>query len=415
MTVQTMRRVDALLGRVLCWLLTVHRHLREAFERRPAAGSPQKILFIKLIEQGATVLAHDALRAAIERVGRERVFFCVFAENRGIVDVLDLIPPENVFAIRNAGIAECAIDTLRAVRAIRDVRIDTAIDMEFFARTPAILAYLSGAVRRVGLHRFTEEGPYRGDLMTHRVIHNPFLHVAQAYRLLVDALDADPADQPLAKLPIADTGGALPRFVPRSAERARVSALIEEVVGGRPPGPVVLLNPNATDLVPLRKWPAECFIELAQRLLAERPDVTVLVTGSESERESVDGVCRRIGSPRARSLAGRTSFRALMVLYTLADVLVTNDSGPGHFSALTDIQSIVLFGPGSPRQYGPLGTRHLALSANLACSPCVNVINHRRSPCTDNRCMQAISVDEVLAAVHVRLPPRLAATASAAG
>ncbi len=51
---------------------------------------------------GSTVLAYTAIRRAVEMVGRENVYFVVFAENRFILDLLDLIPPENVFAI-NAG------------------------------------------------------------------------------------------------------------------------------------------------------------------------------------------------------------------------------------------------------------------------------------------------------------------------
>jgi ADP-heptose:LPS heptosyltransferase len=147
-------------------------------------------------------------------------------------------------------------------------------------------------------------------------------------------------------------------------------------------------------------------ITLGRRLLATRPDVTVLVTGSVSERDAAEDLCRRIASPGAHSIAGRLSLRELLVLYTLADVLVTNDSGPGHFSSLTPIRSIVLFGPGAPEQYGPIGERIEILTAALACSPCSDVLNHRTSPCTDNRCMQAIAVDTVLTAVlaHVSTP-----------
>ena len=79
----------------------------------------------------------------------------------------------------------------------------------------------------------------------------------------------------------------------------------------------------------------------------------------------------------------------------MADVLVTNDSGPGHFSSMTDITSIVLFGPETPDVFGPLGPHTHVVRSNLACSPCVNVYNHRFSPCTNNVCMQQIEVDEV--------------------
>lgn len=405
-----MRRVDALIGRTLCWALTLHRRAVERFGGGESAPPVRRILFIKLIEQGATVLAYDAVRTAVERVGRDHVFFCVFAENRAILDLMDLVPGDNVLAIRSDTVPHLLADTLAVIRRARALGIDTTIDMEFFARGSAVLGYLTGAARRVGLHGFAEGAPYRGDLMTHRLIHTPFLHVARAYRLLVDALDVDPHDVPLMKVPRAQPA-ALPTFAPSDDERARVAALVAEIAGVRPDahgtcgGPIVLLNPNAGDLLPLRKWPADRFAELGRRLLAARPDLTILVTGSAAERDAADDLCGRIAAPRARSVAGRFTLRELLVLYGLADVLVTNDSGPGHFSSLTPIHGIVLFGPGAPEQFGPIGERSHVLTAALACSPCADVLNHRTSPCTNNVCMQAIGVDTVLAAVLARLPP----------
>jgi ADP-heptose:LPS heptosyltransferase len=99
-------------------------------------------------------------------------------------------------------------------------------------------------------------------------------------------------------------------------------------------------------------------------------------------------------------LAGRTTLREVLVLYGLAGVLVTNDSGPGHFASHTSIESVVLFGPGAPSQFGPIGGRSHVLWAGLACSPCANVYTHRFSTCTNNVCMQAIGVDEVYARVR---------------
>jgi len=93
-------------------------------------------------------------------------------------------------------------------------------------------------------------------------------------------------------------------------------------------------------------------------------------------------------------------------------VLVTNDCGPGHFASLTDVDSIVLFGPETPVVFGPLGPRSQAVTAGLACSPCMNVYNHRFSPCVHNACMHAISVDEVISRVHAALAARAAKRAA---
>lgn len=396
MKTETIRALDSSVGSVLCSLFTLHRRL---FGRIGEHGAEEarshRILFVKLIEQGATVLAYDAIRKASDRVGPENVFFCVFEENREIVDLLGLIPVENVIVIRSGTLIPLLRDVWRAVRRVRRLRIDTTIDMEFLSRTSAILAYLMGARRRVGLHRFSEEAPYRGDLMTHRVLYNPFLHTARAYSLLIDALDADPGDVPLVKVPIGPLPKSPPAFVPQEAEVQRLRALLDEAAGGQVDRPIVLLNPSCGDLLPLRRWPVERFAELGRRILTDHASATLVITGTPSERAGARALCRSIDSPRAVNMAGRTSVRELLVLCDLADLMVTNDSGPGHFATLTSIDTIVLFGPAAPSQFGPLGDRSQALWAGLACSPCANVYNHRFSACNNNVCMQAISVDQV--------------------
>jgi ADP-heptose:LPS heptosyltransferase len=391
------RWVDRYVGSILCFGLTLVRRVGDVFGgRKRALLPPSKILFIKLIEQGATVLAYGAIKKAAAKVGRENVYFCVFPENRAIVDLLELVPPENVIEIRSEGMLVFAVDVLRVVVFCRRKKIDTTIDMEFMARAPAILAFCTGARRRVGLHRFTTEGPYRGDLMTDRLPPNPYLHTAEAYSLLVHVLDAPPDEVPKGKMPVAEIEAPAPRFNPTDEERDRIAQLIEGEAGGSVGGPIVLLNPNASDLLPLRRWQSDRFVELGRRLLAEQADVTVAVTGAPSERSAAEEICAAIGEPpRVISLAGKTTLRDLLVVYSLADVLVTNDSGPGHFASLTEIHNIVLFGPASVTGWGPRGGRHHVIRADLACSPCVDSMNNRLSPCNDNVCMQSIGVDQV--------------------
>jgi ADP-heptose:LPS heptosyltransferase len=397
------RLIDLWAGRAVCFALTLVRYALDATLariRRPREHSVKKILVLKWIEQGATVLAYDAIAEAVSRVGRENVYFSVFNENREIIEILDLIPRENILPIRHASLPQFLLQVLGTLRAIRRLGIDSTVDMEFFARGTAIFAYLTGARNRVGLHRFTSEAPYRGDLLTHRVQYNPHLHITQAYRLLIEALFEKPSAQPAGKKALGSNPHALPQFRPTDAETARVRSILERQAGGAPLGSrIVILNPNASDLLPLRKWETSRFVELGSRILERNPDVTVVITGAPSERESAEAVCSALNSPRALSVAGHTTLREVMVLYTLADVMVTNDSGPGHFAALSEMDSIVLFGPETPRLFGSLSPNSHAMWAALGCSPCVNQLNHRHSPCGDNVCMQAITVDQVYAQV----------------
>ncbi|MCX7983071.1 MAG: glycosyltransferase family 9 protein [Syntrophales bacterium] len=389
---------------MVCFLLTLIRYAIDlSLGRRVFRSRPKKIVFIKLVEQGATVLASSAIRRACDLVGKHNVYFLVFDDNKEILTILDLIPEDNIISIRHGNLLIFFHDVLLALWRIRRLEIDAAVDMEFFARASAIMAYLSGARIRVGLHRFTSEAPYRGDLMTHRVQYNPYLHTAQFYRILVETLTEEPEEIPLWKGELEDNWHGVPRFFPSPEEREKVWQLLCKEAGYTPRGRIVLLNPNASDLLPLRKWPEERFVALGRKLLAFYEDVTLVITGAPSEMTAALSIAHKIGDTRVVSLAGKTSLRELLVLYTLADVLVTNDSGPGHFASLTDIFNIVLFGPETARLFGPIAGRGRVIEAGLACSPCVNVFNHRFSPCKNNVCMTSISVDEVLATIKAVL------------
>lgn len=393
-----MRRVDGSIGRFLCALLTVVRRVTDPV--RPLSAEPRRILVIKLAEQGATVVAHPALADAAALVGADNVFVMVFAENRFILDELEVVPQTNVITIRTDGVAHLARDLWAAVVTARRVGVDTAIDFDSFSRVSAVLAYLSGARRRSGLHSFHGEGPNRGDLMTHRVAANPHLHASDGFRCLVEAARRDPGTLPTLDLTgVAAAPTAVPALRPEPHETESVNALLHRRFGHDPNGRLVILNANAGDLVPLRRWPDDRYVSLARHLLRTHPDLHIVLTGAAAEARRAQELERRIASERCRSVAGDTSLRELLVLDTLADVLVTNDSGPAHFADLTPIEVVVLFGPETPVAFGSRSPRSHHITAEVTCSPCLNVFNGRQSDCTDNICMQRITVERVAAVV----------------
>lgn len=392
MNANSIRLADVWLGLPACALLTLFRKL---FDHRRPTKPVQRILFLKLVEQGATVLAYPALRDAVAKVGRENVFFMVLAENRPILDLLDVIPPANVIVVPTGGLWTTLRGMLGAIARIRGARVDAVIDYELFSRASAVLAYLSGAVRRIGYHGYHGDGPWRGDLMTHRLVCNPHLHMQTVMSLMVEAVGRDPSDLPALDIDVRTLDTELKRFEASEAETASVSGIIADASGIAATGSLVLLNANASDLLPLRKWDGARYVDLATRLLAADPELRIAFTGAPSEAAAAKALVRKVGSPRCFSLAGETTMRQLIVLYTLADLLVTNDSGPAHFASLTGIDVITLFGPETPAVFGVRGPLSHILHAGLPCSPCVNAANNRLSACRNNLCMQAITVEIV--------------------
>jgi len=393
---RTLQWIDRRIGAPVCFLLTAVRRIGGLF----GGGRPipvRSILFLKLAEQGSTVLAHEAVSRAVERVGRENVHFLVFEENRFIVDVIGLVPPGNVFTVRTGSAWAMATSALGVISEIRRKKFDACIDMEFFARFSAAIAYLTGAPVRVGFHVFFGEGPYRGDLMTHRLLYNPHLHTSRAFTGLVMALDSDPAAFPTFGV-VPPESRPLPVFAPAAGEVAEVASILSGA--GIPAGArLVILNANASDLLPLRKWDSSNYAALARRLIHEFPEIWIGFTGSPEEAPRIAEIAASVGSPRSVCLAGRTTLRQLLVLFSLAEVLVTNDSGPAHFGALTTIDVVALFGPETPLLFAAPGPRNHSIWAGIACSPCINAFNNRQTACRDNVCMKAITVEQVFAAV----------------
>ncbi|OHB51637.1 MAG: hypothetical protein A2Y12_01985 [Planctomycetes bacterium GWF2_42_9] len=395
MKIKTMRLIDHWVGRPICFVLTVVNKLIGIFVTPKAPAKFNSILFIKLAEQGATVLADSAIRKAIEMVGKENVYFLVFKQNRFILDVMNLIPAKNVLTIDEKNIFSLFFGTISSILSIRRMRIDAAINFEFFARFSAILTYLSGAKVRVGFHTFADESPYVGDLMTHRMSYNPHLHTSQTFETMVDALTLPAEEMPRMNIEAPELKAIESKFVPEQQELSEFKTLFEKEAQTNNFSPLILINANASDMLPLRRWPTERYEELAKRLIEKFPSLHIAFTGSSEETEKAMQIVNAVNSQRCFSMTGKTTLKQLMLLYCLADVLITNDSGPAHFAALTDIQVITLFGPETPKLFGAIGERSHILWKNIPCSPCVSAYNNRNSVCEDNVCMQRISVDEV--------------------
>ena len=391
--ISTLQRTDRWIGAPLCAILTL---LRKIFE---SAGPPgprqvQRILFVKFAEQGSTVLAYPAIRRATGMVGRENVYFVVFEDNRFILDVMEIIPEQNVITISIRNPFALAIGALRAVLRARKIDIDAVIDMEFLTRFSAMLTFLTGAKSRVGFHTFFGDGPYRGDLMTHRLLYNPHLHTSQMFEAMVEALTRDPAVLPTFDFKPPATQ-SFAKFNPAPGEVAEVDALLQRENPRIGSAPLILLNPNASDLLPLRRWPVLRYVELARRLLEHYPDLFIGFTGAPAEAAPNNQLADEVGSNRVIPLAGKTTLRQVLVLYTRSEILVTNDSGPAHFASMTPIRVVTLFGPETPALFAARSPIATALWAGIACSPCVNAYNNRQSVCRNNLCMQAITVDDV--------------------
>jgi len=395
MKLTTQRRIDRYVGMPVCFVLTGMVRVLELFRRRRSPHDPRKVLFIELSEMGSTILASAAIRRVQERYHDAQHCFVIFRRNAASLRLLGLFEDRNIFTIRDDSLATVAVDILRFIRFCRAQRIDTVIDLELFSRVSSALSMLSGAITRVGFHNYRGEGLYRGEHLTHRVHYSPYCHMSQNFMALVEALKCNPDDIPQPKRVISMQASPVRVGIDRDAFEF-VRAELARCYPVTPRHRVVVVNHDAGSLLPIRSWPLERFVELIRRLLATDPMVVVVLMGIAESAESARAITARIGDPRCVDFVGKTrTLGDVMQLFHQSDLLITNDSGPAHFATLTPIKSITLFGPETPVLYGTLGDDAVRLYAQFACSPCLSALNHRNSPCTDNKCLQAISVEEV--------------------
>ncbi len=413
MRVRLMQLVDFWIGVPLCALLSVW-HYCAGFFQKVSDQPARKILFIELSEMGSAILAYSALVRAREIAGAadnadERCpYFLIFARNRESCEILEVVPRSHVLVIDDRSFVRFALSALVTLLRVRKLGFDAVIDLELFSRFTALFTYLSGARVRVGFSNHTNEGLFRGNFLTHPVTYNPHQHMSLNFLALVCALEENAKERPLLKRDVSAFVSPLPRQSREASERSAMWKLVSETHPHISEGTaLIVFNPDPGDAIPIRGWPEGRFIEVAKDLLGSYPTAAIVVTGLLRSRPYAERMQRALGNERVIDLTGKTkALYDVVTLFSMAQLLITNDSGPAHVASLAGLATVVLFGPETPELYGPLGDACVTLYAHYSCSPCLTAANHRYTTCTNNRCLQAISSGQVLSVARGLLQER---------
>lgn len=396
MKLQTQRLIDRWLGQVLCSVVSGWVRLSGLW-RKPAAmpQDARHILVILLSEMGSIVLAGPMFAALRQRYPQAAIHILQLKKNQEVTRLLSLTDAARMHSIDDSSGLALVSDILRVSAKLRALGIDAVIDCELFSRVSALLSFACGAPVRTGFTPHTQEGLYRGSFITNAIPYNPYQHISLQFLSLVDSLQA--ASMPRNK-------AAPIRTVPQDSDLA-VAFTPAELAGYREKlakdHPVtqskrlVLLYAGG-GILPERAWPKEHYARVAEGLCQKAYAVGLI--GLKDDAALAQDLKNLVGSDLCIDLTGYTrSIRELLMLFHAADLLITNDGGPGHFATLTPIQTMVFFGPETGKLYGPLGRRNLVLESGIGCSPCLSAYNHRLTFCDgDNQCLKRIAPDPVL-------------------
>jgi ADP-heptose:LPS heptosyltransferase len=257
---------------------------------------------------------------------------------------------------------------------LRRQRYDLIIDAEFFANFSALVSRLAKPRSLVG---FSRRGAVKSRLLDIAV---PFLddeHAADNFLRLV-----------MRERRANVSGWARPHISLRPSAVGEVDSA---------PRPYVVINVNASPLALERRWPQERFVQLAKWLL-KKYEADIALIGSSAEREYTHAVANAIGAPMAvRNLAGALTLTELAALIGNVALFISNDSGPLHLAAALQKPVVGLYGPETPKRFGPRCDERLIFYLDLACSPCMSVDNAKTVNCTNHlRCMRDLNVAKVI-------------------
>ncbi len=414
MKISTQRWIDRWIGQLLCSLVSLWLRLSDTFRGPPKPNPhPRHILIILLSEMGSIVLAGPMFAALRQKYPAANLHVLQLKRNQEVAKLLQLADVKNFHALDDRSGSGLLKDIWRVTRAMRQLPLDVVIDCELFSRISSLMTFAVGAPLRVGFTPHTQEGLYRGSHINRAIPYNPYQHISKQFLSLVDALDAAsfgamPRNKaaPIREIPV-HTGLSVD-FSDEELRRYRQQVLADHpTLAGRN---IVLLYAGG-GLLPERAWPAAHYARVARGLCDAGHAVGLI--GLSDDAQLASYLQLQIGSPWCVDLTGYTrSIRELLMLFHAAQLLITNDGGPGHFASLTPIRTMAFFGPETGKLYGPLGPRASIYESGIACSPCLSAYNHRKTFCDgDNQCLKRIAPDPVLAdAVGYLQNPLMATT-----
>jgi len=143
-----------------------------------------------------------------------------------------------------------------------------------------------------------------------------------------------------------------------------------------------------------KAWPPERFAELADRLTSTY-GCQVLIGGSDQDVDLAHQI-RQMAKSSLIIMAGRTTIKQFAAIAKQSVLFVGSDSGAMHIASAVGTPVVALFGPSSPREWGPRGGPVEVLYKELDCRSCFHPTCFRG----EENCMRLIMVHEVFAAAQ---------------
>ncbi|OPY90338.1 MAG: Lipopolysaccharide core heptosyltransferase RfaQ [Syntrophus sp. PtaU1.Bin208] len=345
-------------------------------------GSP-RILVIKLRYLGDVLLTTPVFEAL--RVRYPDAFIAAVV-NRGTEDMLSGNPAiDKIFKVeRDSRPLKDLQKQLSLIREIRNFKFDVVLELTHNSRA-AILAFLSGAKKRLGYKPKKKKGFRRTLLLTDLVTVGKKLHVIDRHLEMAKSLGCS----------FLPTKPAL--YWSPQDQNACEDILKSNGVSGDLP--YVVVHPSSTAIH--KVWSAEGYAALCDYLAEKKAIRTILICGKDEAEFRLNGKICDLAKRPPLNLGGKLSLKQTAALLSKALLFIGIDSGPMHMAAAVGTPVLAIFGPSRPWRWGPWGEGQVVVQKNWDCVPCGK--KGCRNDGGESRCLMELTPDEVLLPVERKL------------
>ncbi len=257
----------------------------------------------------------------------------------------------------------------------------------------ALAVFLAGIPSRIG---YAREG--RGFLLTDK-LYPPKLHSGKfkpvsaidSYLAIASCLGCETTDRDL-ELNI------------EAEDEQQLCGKFPQVLS--PDGPLVVLVPGGA-FGPSKCWPSVRFAQTADWIISNYNATVVISVAPEApEKQIAEEICNS-SSHQLISLAETpVSLGELKALFSLADLVISNDTGPRHIAIAFKRKLITLFGPNNPSRTKTDYENEIQIIGNVPCAPCDKPLCKK----SEHPCMQSITSEMVCEAAKELLENKVKRT-----
>ncbi|MBN1871233.1 MAG: glycosyltransferase family 9 protein [Candidatus Omnitrophica bacterium] len=368
------------IGNFFAGLLSVPLRIHKAiFASQKIDLSPsgvKRILLIKFWGIGNITTLLPVIKEISLRYSDSEVYFLTLDSNKGLLDNSPYVS-KVLYLPLTTHIGKIAVETLRHLFIIRRLNIDLLINFEQCNKMSVIFCYLTGSRGRVG---FSLPSRNYNSLYTASIYNDPTLHVSRNFINLARVAGV-----------AIDKYIYVPPYIEKESMEKAENVVSRYSLGNKR---FAVFHIGSGENFIGKRWHHYNFSRLADYLIY-RFDINVVYTGKGKERGIIESALSAMRL-KALNFCDYFTIQEFIAFVKKSYLFVGNDSGPLHIAAAMGVNTVGIYGPMNPVQYGSLAENSLSLYKPIGCNPCLTDLNNKTSLCSRSRCLDMITAEEII-------------------